>query len=122
MTTISVSKSTAPNPEKLHEEIDALGIGAGYRIEYPETYPGDVSYVTAETLTAQNETDITTAITDHDETVTTSEQDRRDQDTTDLDQLITDHGNWGTMTDADKLASLKLAIRCICRIARSDAI
>ena len=62
---------------------------------------GEIRFTFRDALTRDEDTALNDAITAHDATGKTSEQDRIDQDAADLETMLTNYPNITTMTDAE---------------------
>ncbi len=72
-----------------------------------EAAAGEIRFTFRNSLTAAQDTALDDALTAHDATGTSAEQDRVAQDAADLDQLTTDLPNIATMSDADFRADVE---------------
>ncbi len=83
--------------------------------------PGEIRFVFTTALTVGEAAALDTLLANHDSTVHTADQDRRNQDQTDLDTLETNFPNWDTFTAGQKDAFLKTLSRVVIREARKSA-
>lgn len=113
--------SQAPNPEKLHEDLDALALGP-YTVKYPTSYPGDLHCRYDNAISDAEKSTVTSIITAHDSSNKTTEQTRKSQDTTDLLELRTLYDARATWTSTEVDRAVELLARAMLRVVAREAI
>lgn len=83
---------------------------------------GEIRFNISQALTPAEDTNLNGILAAHNATQLTLEQQRQVQDGNDLDQIRTGFQNWDALTNTQKFAVLKLAIRCLLRRERGEAI
>ncbi|HLE79123.1 MAG TPA: hypothetical protein VI687_01905 [Candidatus Limnocylindrales bacterium] len=135
MSAVTRVLSTSINPGRLMQEFVAVfsfGCGIswdGYQygerqatVDVTAPVPGQIRVFPPIELTPAQITVLDNVLAAHNAAVLSDDQVRQDQDVADLVSLRTALTNWDTLTNAQRNAALKLAVRLLLRTVRGDAI